>query len=165
MAAGKGKPGPRRTRTRTPKPPPPRDGPEDAFAVRIVFEYDGSKVRLASSQRVDMLVPFSDPLSGYAAEQGSWIEVRDRGGRPLYRQLLPQMIQAEVEGPSDSPGHPMTRRTVDRPRGVFVALVPDLEAAHRIALWHQPGGVADARAATREILNAPFPRGRGKAAR
>lgn len=154
-----------RGRARHPQPPL-RDIPDDVLTVRIVFEYDGEKVRVVSSQRVDMLVPFSEPLVDYAHLQGSWIEVRDREERPLYRHLLPHMLQSDVEGPSDSPGYPMTRRPVDRPKGMFVALVPDLPAATHISLWHHPSGSMDTRTATREIFNAPFPRSqRRKAAR
>jgi hypothetical protein len=130
----------------------------------MVFEYDGEKVRILSSERVDMLVPFSESLVDYAHQQGSWIEVKDREGRPLYRQLLPHMMQSDVEGPSDSPGYPMTRRPVDYPRGVFVALVPDLPAAARVSLWHQPSGAMDTRTATREIFNGAFPRRRRRKA-
>jgi hypothetical protein len=163
MAARKRKSSARRDRTRRPQPPS-RDIPDDALAVRIVFEYDGEKVRIVSSQRVNMLVPFSDPLVDYAHQQGSWIEVRDREKRPLYRQLLPHMIQSDVEGPSDSPGYPMTRRPVGDPHGMFVALVPELPAATRISLWHHPSGAMDTRTATREIFNAAFPRSRRRKA-
>jgi hypothetical protein len=163
MAARKRTPNARQHLSRR-KQAPSRDIPDDAFTVRIVFEYSGKKIRIVSSQRVDMLVPFSESLVDYAHQQGSWIEVRNRQGDPLYRQLLPNMIQSDVEGPSDGPGYPMTRRPVDKPHGVFVALVPDLPTAARISLWHQPSGAMDTRAATREIFNAAFPRSRRRRA-
>jgi hypothetical protein len=125
----------------------------------MIFEYEGDEVRLISWQRVDMLAPLSDPDEEYQSQQGSWLELLDRYDRAIYRQVLHQPIQTDVEAPSDEPGHPMTRRHVEHPRGVFVALLPDFDEAQTIAFWHQPSGPADSVRATRELLRVPFPRG------
>lgn len=128
-------------------------------AVRLVFEYEGEDVRLVSWQRIDMLTSLSDPVEEHRSEQGSWLELRDRNDRPIYRQVLHQAIQTDVEAPSDEPGHPLTRRPVEQPRGVFVALLPDLNEAETLALWYQPFGPKDSVRGTRELLRVPFPHG------
>lgn len=129
-----------------------------ASAVRLTFEYEGENVRMVSSQKLDMLVPRSDPLAGYQAEHGSWIELRDGEDRPIYRVILRGAIQADVEAPSDEPAHHMTRRVVDRPKGVFVVLLPNLSEAKTVALWHNVKGPKDTIGTMRMLLHIPFPR-------
>src|SRR5437016_3866771 len=55
---------------------------------RLTFEYDGPAVRLVKRQRLEMLAPPSDPLTGYEGQSGFWFELQDAAGRVLYRRVL-----------------------------------------------------------------------------
>jgi len=124
-------------------------------AVKLVFSYNGEGVRLVSQNQVDMVVPLSDSLNGYQGQHGSWCELNDTEGRTLFRRRLHNPIQRYVEAPSDDPGHPLTRRPVDRLEGMFIVLVPDLQQANTVAIWDsppQPGDAFSAGAATSDAF-------------
>lgn len=158
------------TEKRTQKPRPKRSAPrsqssspdqayagEPSFAIRIVFEYDADTLRVVSTERVDMMVPLSDPTDDYRGREGSWIELQNADGSTVYRQVLSHAIPSDVEALSDADGHPLTRRAVEHPKGTFVALLPELESARTLVVCHQPAGRIDAAAMTREALRIPFP--------
>jgi hypothetical protein len=107
--------------------------PESRGAIRLIFEYEGRRVRLLSRQRVDMLPPPSDPLVG-EGQLGFWVDVRDAGGRVLHHQVMQDPVRGDVEAFSDEPDVSVVRIPVSEPRGNFAVLVPALEAADHLAL-------------------------------
>ena len=125
-------------------------------AIRLIFEYDGDEIRLISRQHVDMLVPPTDALEGYEGQQGFWTEVRDTDGNILHRQILHDPIRRDAEVFSDDPAQSITRVPVERPAGVFVVLVPDLDATDHVALMNSPPGPPGLRAAATESLRVPL---------
>lgn len=125
-------------------------------AIRLMFEYDGDNVRLLSRQQVDMMVPLSDPVQAQEGARGSWLELRDVDGAALFRRVLAGVIIRDVEGVSDAPGSPMTRRPVEHPRGVLVVLVPDLEDARTVALWDSLPGQDGVQEVAREVVTMPL---------
>src|SRR5512135_1269079 len=141
---------------------PPGEPPGRPRAIRLTFAYKGQAVRLVSRQPVEMIVPPSEPLQRPRDQQGCWCELQDAAGQTLFRRVLHGAIRTDVEALSDAPGHPFTRRPVERPQGMFTVLVPDLAEAQDVALWNSPPGPEDvaavARAApvAREIARFPL---------
>jgi hypothetical protein len=121
--------------------------PHPQGAIRLTFAYEGTEVRLLSRQTFTMVLPPTDPLDGLEGQSGFWYELRDAGGRPLYRRIVRNPIQHHIEvheAESDFP----SRRMVEAPQGVFTALVPDLAEAQTLVLCSSPftsvyGPVAD----------------------
>ena len=111
--------------------------PQPKAALRFLFDYEGTEVRLLSRQSVLMVLPPTDALEGLEGQAGFWYELRDATGTPLYRRIVRNPIQVHIEvheADSTSP----TRRLVEAPQGVFSALVPDLPQAEVIALCSSP---------------------------
>ncbi len=108
-----------------PAPPPNR-------ALRMTFRYDGDKLELVSSQRVEMILPQSHPLDAPESPATFSFAVRDAAGRRLYRRLINPPIQtdAEVFHPDGS----IRRVPIDRPSGTFVLLVPDVPEGDSLVL-------------------------------
>ena len=125
-------------------------------AIRLIFEYDGDEIRLISRQHVDMLVPPTDALEGYEGQQGFWTEVRDTDGNTLHRQILTDPIRRDAEAFSDDPAQSISRVPVERPAGVFVVVVPDLDTADHVALMNNPPGPSELRTAASESLRVPL---------
>ena len=96
-----------------------------------MFDYEGDRVRLVSAQRVDMRVPPSDPLTGYEGQAGFWIELRDARG-VAYRKVMHRPVRHDVE--VHDPERGTHRQVVEEPRGVFTAVVPDVEAARDLVV-------------------------------
>lgn len=116
-------------------------------AIRFLFDYEGTEVRLLSRQSMSMLLPPSDPLEGLEGFAGFWYELRDAKGKPLYRRIVRNPIQHLLEVHEEGAASPRTR-LVDLPQGVFTVLVPDLPDAQTLALCSSPftkayGPVAD----------------------
>jgi hypothetical protein len=107
-------------------------------AVRLIYSYDGDDVRLVSKQRVEAVVPPSDPLEGFEGHKGFWVELRDREGSLLHRQVVHEPIRRDAEVFSDDPEQSIARIPVERPRGAFTVLVPDVEGADHVALVGSP---------------------------
>lgn len=110
-------------------------------AVRLTFSYDGPSVKLVSQERVEMTVPPSDPLTGFAKRKGFWAELRDKKDKTLYRQVIhnPTRNDAEVfPDPDESPEQSISREAAPKRKGVFVVLVPDVEEGDSITMCRSP---------------------------
>lgn len=119
---------------------------EEPGAVRLVFAYEGEVVRLVSRQPVEVVVPPSDPVTGYEAEQGFWVETRAADETTLHRRILPDPFSGDVEVFSDDPQQSMSRSPVAEPSGSFTVLVPAEEEADHVALFSSAAAAARARA-------------------
>lgn len=121
-------------------------------AVRLIFSYEGSDVTVISRQRIDVVLPPSEPLDVSTAERsGFWIEVRDTTGAPLHRQLMHDPIRHDAEVFSDDPSQTIARVPVEHPSGVFSVVVPAAEEADHVALMGTPLEERPAVAAAREL--------------
>lgn len=107
-------------------------------AYRLTFEYHGDDVRLVHRTRVDMLAPLGEPGPLPKGASGFWIELRDRGGAPLFQRVVAQPVRFEDEVFNAKRGDPIERRPISDPRGTFSLLVPDLPEAESFALVSSP---------------------------
>jgi hypothetical protein len=112
-----------------------------AKAVRLTFSYDGPAVKLISQDRVEMTVPQSDPLKGFARQKGFWAELRDKQDKTLYRQVIhnPTRNDAEVfPDPNENPEQSIAREAAPKRKGVFVVLVPDTDEGDSVTMCRSP---------------------------
>ena len=107
-------------------------------SLRLIFQYEGETIQLSSIKRVNTIAPPSDALTPGERASGFWYEVRDRSNQPLYRRVADMPNRYDVEVRSDDPASPPTWQTIDKPQGVFVALVPDLGTAQDLVLFSSP---------------------------
>jgi hypothetical protein len=129
----------------------PAHGPP---AIRLVFAYENESITLVRKENVEASVSESDPIYGYTGEQGSWVEVLDKQDRCIFRRLLSNPIQSDVEGPSDEPGHPLTMRSTSNLTGVFVVLVPDMKDGQTLTIWNS--SIEAVASPAREIARFPL---------
>lgn len=128
----------------------PGSGP-NARAVRLIFSYDGDDIRLESTQRVEMLVPPSDPVEVYESQTGFWTEVRDAQGSVLHRKVMHDPVRRDAEVFSPDPEQSITRVPIERPHGAFAVLIPQLPGADHVALMGVPAAAAAAFAPAVEL--------------
>ncbi|WP_077489439.1 hypothetical protein [Sinomonas mesophila] len=120
-------------------------------AVRLIFEYDGDDIRLVHQSPVDVAVTGFDTRRELRA--GRFVEVRDSEGNGLVR--VPVRIDtASAEVFPETPGEPITRVDVERPKGAFTVVVPAPPASRSVAVLDvrapappPPGEAAPPRAA------------------
>jgi hypothetical protein len=117
------------------RPQPAQPGP----VRRLTFEYDGDQIRLVSEQHVRMIVPPSQPLEQADELGGFHVLLRDKLDRPVYRFTRTSPIRHDAEVFS-KPGtqRSIERTPVDRPKGAFVVLVPDVPGAKTLELVGHP---------------------------
>jgi hypothetical protein len=104
----------------------------------MTFSYDGEEIKLLSEQRVTMIVPASHPVDEIESRSGFSVVVRDQNGNPIYRRVLENPMRHNVEVFSLGPGQSIRRAPLDRPKGTFVVLVPDLPNAQNIEFLGHP---------------------------
>src|SRR5205085_5091429 len=98
---------------------PPQARPYNR-ALRLTFEYEGSNPKLVSTQRVEMILPPTEPLEGHEDQTGFWFTLSDAQGKPVYRRNIHPPIAYDREVFSDDPNHPSVHRVpVKRPKGTF----------------------------------------------
>ena len=113
--------------------------PAGPNTLRLIFSYEGNEIRLISRQRVNVVTPSSEPLEGSPERQsGFWVEVRDKAGKPLRRQLMHDPIRHSAEVFSEDPERSVARIPLERPSGVFAVLIPEIEGADHLALIGTP---------------------------
>jgi hypothetical protein len=117
------------------QPQPARPGP----VRRLTFEYDGDQIRLVSEQHVRMIVPPSQPAEQADALGAFQVLLRDQQDQPVLRfaRANPIRRDAEVFSPPGA-DQSIARVPVDRPKGSFVLLVPDVPGAATLELVGPP---------------------------
>ncbi len=108
-------------------------------AVRLIFSHDGDDVKLISQEPVEMTVPPSDPVQGFAGQKGFWAELKDQQDETLYRHVLHNPMRPDVEVFSNDPQQSVAREPVADPKGIFVVLVPDADDGHEVTLSSSSG--------------------------
>jgi hypothetical protein len=72
-------------------------------------------------------------------QTGTWVTLSDAQGTPVYRRTLQNPIRYDREVFSNNPAHPSIQRVpVEKPKGTFVLLVPDLPEARNVHLFSHP---------------------------
>lgn len=106
-------------------------------ALRLIFEQRGDELKLVSTQRLNMVVPPPQALVPKRDTRGSWFELRDREGRPVYRRAIDNPQQG-MEVVADGPGDALRR--IDNDDGVraFFVIVPDIAGARRFVVHAEP---------------------------
>jgi hypothetical protein len=119
----------------------PPGGEQPTRAIRLLFSFAGNHVQLVSQQPVEMVLPPSDPVSPAAALRGFWYDLRDARDRSLYRRVIHNPLREDVEAFADNPHPGPGRHPGPHRRGVFVAVVPDIEQGQTVTLCSSPRGV------------------------
>ena len=118
----------------TPTPAPP----ERPRAVRLTIAYNGDQMELVSQQSVAMQAPPSDPIEDVAARAGFMFDLKDEQDQTLYRRIMHDPIQRDVEVFSPDPRQTVQRAPVAEPQGVFSVVLPEMEAAQAVSLIGPP---------------------------
>jgi hypothetical protein len=103
-------------------------------AIRLIFSYRGDDIRLESRESVEMTAMPSDAVEAPGAQAEFWAELQTADGRALYRRALQRPGRPSIEVPSGDPERPFERRDVEQPEGVFVLVVPDIEAVQSLVV-------------------------------
>jgi hypothetical protein len=103
-------------------------------AMRLTFSYDGDKVKLVSQQQVEMIVPPSDPVKGFANHKGFWAELKSEQDKTLYRSVMHNPTRNDAEVFSDEPEQSISREPAPKRKGVFVVVVPDTDKGREVTL-------------------------------
>ena len=115
-------------------------------SVRLIFEYEGDRVRLVSQQAVDVAVTGFD-LS-HVDHPGYYVESRDKDDRSLARVPAREAFVQSAEVFPERPGEPITRVDVPQPKGAFTVVVPAPQATDHVTVMRvAPGRAAPGAAA------------------
>jgi peptidoglycan hydrolase-like protein with peptidoglycan-binding domain len=116
---------------------------QPAGSERIVLEFDRARLlagrppfQLVERAPVEgAAVPVSDPLDeDWSDRSGTWLELRDVTGRPLFRRVFGQSLARAPEVPSGH-GEPLGRPGSPPDQATFVSLVPVLGAARSLVVF------------------------------
>jgi len=102
-------------------------------ALRLIFEQRGDELKLVSTQRLNMVVPPPQALVPKRDAHGSWFELRDREGRPVYRRTIDNPQQG-IEVVADGPGEALRRIDEDTGIRAFFVVVPDIAGARKFVV-------------------------------
>ena len=92
-----------------------------------------------------MKAPPSDPIEEVAARAGFMVDLKDEQDQTLYRRVMHDPIQRDVEVFSPDPRQTVQRAPVALPRGVFSVVLPEIEAAQAVSLIGPPPPSAERR--------------------
>ena len=106
--------------------------------LRLTFSYEGSTVRLVSSQSIEMTPPPAEPEPIKEGQAGFWYELVDPDGRQLYQRVVHNPIRVEDEIYSSEPNAAILRKKIEVPHGSFELLVPNVPGAHSVILFSSP---------------------------
>ncbi len=130
-------------------------------SMRLIFEYEGDRVRLVSQQPVDVAITGFD--LPHIEHPGYYVESRDKSGRALARVPARNAFAGSMEVFPEQPGEPITRVDVPQPKGAFTVVVPAPTAADHVTVMQiahpkpAPAGGQAALAAPEAIDLVSFP--------
>jgi hypothetical protein len=125
--------------------------PNPTRAVRLIFEYEGDRVRLVSEQPVDMAVTGFE-LSTVSVP-GYYVDSRDAENRTLARVRARGAFETSMEVFPEKPGDPITRIDVPQARGAFTVVVPAPERTDHVTILRLVGAECESSApGAREAL-------------
>jgi hypothetical protein len=108
-------------------------------AIRLLFEFEGTDVRLVRRQWLAMVAPASDPFPEDVAKAepraGAWIDLLDEQGRIVYRRAFGESpIAAHVSVYTGGEKQPFENLKT-APRGDFMVVVADIPSAETVAFF------------------------------
>jgi hypothetical protein len=113
-------------------------------SIRLIFEYEGDRVRLISQQPVDMVVTGFDLPPTNQAHAAYHVEARDENEKTLARVPARGAMESSAEVFPEHPGEPIIRHDVKVPKGAFTVVIPAPAAAHHVTLVQvKPGKSAE----------------------
>ncbi|HEX5886297.1 MAG TPA: hypothetical protein VFY67_17275 [Pyrinomonadaceae bacterium] len=103
-------------------------------AMRLTFSYEGDEVKLISQKRTEMMVPPSDPVTGFNKQKGFWAELKNDRDKTLYRHVMHNPTRNDAEVFPETPGQSISREPAPKRKGVFVVVVPDTDKGEEVTL-------------------------------
>ena len=132
------------------------DGKKTMPATRLIFEYDGERVRLVQ-QMPDIS---ADTLSTAEKDSiGVFVEVRDAANRTLARVPAPEAMSTSIEAFPERHDQRITRSDVTRPTGAFTVVVPVMAATDHITIVRTTPASGNTRATgptSVDLVNLPL---------
>jgi|SRR6187200_2908342 hypothetical protein len=133
------------------------DGKKTMPATRLIFEYDGERVRLVQQMPVDIS---ADTLSTAEKDSiGVFVEVRDAANRTLARVPAPEAMSTSIEAFPERHDQRITRSDVARPTGAFTVVVPVMAATDHITIVRTTPASGNTRAigpTSVDLVNLPL---------
>lgn len=106
--------------------------PGPARAMRLIFEYEGDKVRLISQTAVDMALTGSDIT--HTEQAAYFVDSRDAADRTLARVSAHGAFASSTEVFPEQHGSPITRVDITHPKGAFTVIAPAPEDIHHVTV-------------------------------
>jgi hypothetical protein len=99
-----------------------------------------------------MAPPPSDAKSGFALDNGFWLELRNVGMEVLHRQIMRDPIAIHPEVFSNEPGRTVARSNEPSTKGAFTVVIPELADNDHLAFVRATPAARSA--AERKLLSA-----------
>lgn len=112
--------------------------PQPVPVRRLTFAYEGDQAHLVSEQRINMILPPTQPLDRLEQQAGFTVILRNERGEPVYGRTIPNPFKFDVEVFDKDPKRSIRREANPHPKGTFVVLVPALENARRLEFFGHP---------------------------
>ena len=130
-------------------------------ASRLIFEYDGDRVRLVSEHPVEVASANLQMAGGEDA--GTFVDVRDAANRTLARVPAQHAFSTSLEVFPERHDEPITRTDVAQAKGAFTVLVPtpdETDHATIVRVAALPAGARGAGPETTDLVSFPLRRNR-----
>jgi hypothetical protein len=108
----------------------PHGGP--GRSVRLIFEYEGDRVRLVSQMPVDLAVTGFD--LPHLDHPGYYVDARDANDATLARVPARNAFVGSAEVFPEKPGEPIHRIDVPQQKGAFTVVVPAPQATDHVTV-------------------------------
>jgi hypothetical protein len=109
-------------------------------SLRLIFEYEGDRVRLISQQPVEVAV------TGFDLHQldhpGYYVESRDKGGQALARTPARDAFLGSMEVFPEQHDQPITRVDVPKAKGAFTVVIPAPDTTDHVTVIRATPGTA-----------------------
>jgi hypothetical protein len=103
-------------------------------SVRFICSLSGGKLQLIKKQRVAIISPPGEILPDKTQSSGSWIELRQSDGKTLYRQIINDPLDENVEVLTGNEDQPFTWKKTKGKEKIIVLLAPEVPGAESLVV-------------------------------
>lgn len=107
--------------------------------LRLIFEYEGDRIQLIDRQKVRMIRPTTSTQPQNNEQASFWYELKNSQDRSIYKHAISNPISSDTEVFSNSEaGESIHRQQIEKPKGTFVLLIPDIPESNSVVLFGKP---------------------------
>jgi len=113
-------------------------------SLRLIIAFSENQLRLIRIKRVHILAPVGEKPDNMKNYSGSWAEIRDLSGKSLYKRIIHESFEGNIEVQTGRTDEPFAWQKTSDIERLAIVLLPELPDADHVAIFRRSPDAKDA---------------------